>query len=108
MNPSIKEISVQELKQWIDSNKDFQLVDVREVEEVQAANLGGLHIPIGQVMMRQSEIETDKPVAFLCRSGRRSELAVLQLQQFGFSDLYNITGGIMAYSQLVDTTLKPI
>jgi rhodanese-related sulfurtransferase len=45
MNPSIKEISVQELKQWIDSNKDFQLVDVREVEEVQAANLGGLHIP---------------------------------------------------------------
>jgi rhodanese-related sulfurtransferase len=59
-------------------------------------------------MMRQSEIETDKPVAFLCRSGRRSELAVLQLQQFGFSDLYNVTGGIIAYSQLVDKTLKPI
>jgi len=108
MNPQIvREISVQELQEWIKSGaENFQLIDVREANELAQANIGGKHIPVGAIINRKSEIDANLKTAVLCRSGRRSELAVYQLQQFGFTNLYNVRGGIIAYAQIIDPSLK--
>lgn len=53
----MKEISVSELKEWIDSNKSFQLIDVRETFEYQIATLGGELIPLASIMANMSKIK---------------------------------------------------
>jgi rhodanese-related sulfurtransferase len=108
MNPQVvREITVQELKQWIDSGaENYQLIDVREASELAEAQIGGLHIPVGTIIARSNELSKDKKTAILCRSGRRSEMAVYQLQQLGFTNLFNVAGGIIAYAQAIDKSLK--
>jgi rhodanese-related sulfurtransferase len=104
----IREISVQELNRLMQSNEPFQLIDVRELDEYQAANLGGKLIPIAEVNARQQEIDIELPTAILCRSGKRSAAAVLHLQQLGFENLYNVKGGILAFAAEINPSLRPI
>ncbi len=107
MLTEIREISVQALKQAIDNKEDIHILDVREAAEIQAANIGGQFIPVGQVVIRQSEIDQTKKTAVLCRSGRRSAMAIMQLQALGYENLYNVQGGILAWAAEIDNTLKP-
>jgi rhodanese-related sulfurtransferase len=94
----MKEISVQELKQLIDDKKDFQLIDVREEYEFDEANLHGELIPMGEVMDNLDKISKDKQVVVHCRSGKRSASVISALEsQHGFTNLYNLKGGILAY-----------
>lgn len=94
----MKEITVQELKHLIDTKADFQLIDVREEHEFDEANLKGQLIPMGDVMDRVEEISKDKQVVVHCRSGKRSATVINALEsQHGFSNLYNLKGGILAY-----------
>ena len=94
----MKEVSVQELKKMMDNNSDFVLIDVREQYEYDAANLGGLLIPLGSVIERHGEIPTDKPVVIHCRSGARSATAIRELEnRFGYTNLSNLKGGILAW-----------
>lgn len=94
----MKEITVQELKQLIDEKKDFQLIDVREQYEYDEANINGKLIPMGEVMEHVDEIAKDKQVVVHCRSGKRSATVINALEsQFGFTNLYNLKGGILAY-----------
>lgn len=94
----MKEITVQELKQLKDSNADFQLIDVREEYEFDEANIGGTLIPLGEVLERSGEISKDKKVVVHCRSGKRSATAIQALEaQQGFTNLFNLKGGILAY-----------
>ncbi len=94
----MKEISVQELKKLTDSKADFQLVDVREEHEFDEANLKGLLIPLGDILDRASEVEKNKQVVIHCRSGKRSATAIQALEtQLGYTNLYNLKGGILAY-----------
>jgi rhodanese-related sulfurtransferase len=101
----MKEISVQELKEKLDKGEDFQLIDVREDFEYQTSNLGGELIPLGGILIEQDKIETEKPVVIMCRSGRRSAAAVMQLEAQGFTNLYNLQGGILAWSQEIDPSM---
>ncbi|WP_462268220.1 rhodanese-like domain-containing protein [Mucilaginibacter sp.] len=101
----MKEISVQELKDWQTQGKDFQLIDVREDFEYEMSNLGGELIPLGGILIEDDKIEKEKPVVLMCRSGRRSAAAVMQLEQHGFSNLYNLHGGILAWQQEVDPSM---
>lgn len=95
----MKEITVQELKKMQDSGEDFQLIDVREPSEYEEANLGGELIPLGTVLDDEAKVEKDKKVIVHCRSGKRSATAILQLEtSFGFDNLYNLKGGILAYA----------
>ena len=95
---TIKEITVQELKEWQDQGKDFQLIDVREQNEYNEANMDGKLIPLGTVGQHTDEISRDKPVVVHCRSGKRSASAIAQLQMdHGFDNLYNLQGGILAW-----------
>jgi adenylyltransferase/sulfurtransferase len=98
----MKEISPAELKQLKDQNADFILIDVREEHEFEEANLNGILIPMGEVMDRAEEIPKDKQVVVHCRSGKRSATVINALEsQNGFSNLYNLRGGILAYIEEV-------
>ena len=103
----MQEITVQELKTMIDEKIDFQLIDVREEYEYEAANIGGELIPLSQVVDRADSISRDKPVIVQCRSGARSAAAVRELEsRFGFTNLANLKGGILAWAKEIDPTLK--
>ncbi|MES2568409.1 MAG: rhodanese-like domain-containing protein [Bacteroidota bacterium] len=94
----MKEITVQELKKLIDEKKDFQLIDVREEYEFDESNIKGELIPMGEVMENVDKISKDKQVVVHCRSGKRSATVISALEgQHGFTNLYNLKGGILAY-----------
>jgi rhodanese-related sulfurtransferase len=101
----MKEISVQELKQKIDNKEDFQLIDVRETFEYETSNLDGLNIPLGGILIETDKIATDKPVIVQCRSGKRSAAAIMQLENQGFTNLYNLKGGILAWQEAFDPNM---
>jgi len=103
----MKEISVLELKEKMDKCEDFQLIDVREDFEYEMSNLGGLLIPLGGILIEAEQIAKDKPVIVQCRSGKRSAAAIMQLeQQFGFNNLYNLQGGILAWAEEIDPSIE--
>jgi len=102
----MKEISVQELKEKMDNKEDFQLIDVREDFEYEVSNLGGVLIPLGGILIEADKIAKDKPVIVQCRSGKRSAAAIMQLEQRGYTNLYNLTGGILAWANEIDPTLN--
>lgn len=103
----MKEITVQELKQMLDKGADFQLIDVREEYEFDSANLSGLLIPMGSIIDNVDQISREKMVVLHCKSGGRSGTAVKYLQEnFGFDNLYNLKGGILAWKNEIDQTLN--
>lgn len=102
----MKEITVTELKKMKDSGEDFQLVDVREPYEADTCQIGGELIPMGEVLNNVDKISKNKKVVIHCRSGKRSASIVQALEtQHGFTNLYNLKGGIMAYSDEIDNSL---
>ncbi|MEM6723871.1 MAG: molybdopterin-synthase adenylyltransferase MoeB, partial [Bacteroidota bacterium] len=103
---SVKEVSVEDLKHLQEQSADFQLIDVREAYEYEIVNLNGELIPLGTVLDNAERIATDKQVIVHCRSGKRSADAIKALQEkYGFDNLYNLKGGVLAYAKEVDTSL---
>lgn len=102
----MKEITVEELKEKMDNKEDFQLVDVREPNEFEICSLGGVEIPMSQIMERYSEITKDKMVVVHCRSGARSANVINALEQnFGYNNLYNLVGGILEWADEIDPSM---
>lgn len=101
----LKEITVQELKQKFDNKEDFQLIDVREQHEYDFVNLGGELIPLNTVLDNVEKFSRDKPVVVHCKGGVRSAKAIQALEERGFTNLYNLKGGIVAYAKEVDESL---
>ncbi len=101
----MKTINVQELKALMDSGADFQLIDVREQAEFDAANLNGELIPLQTVPANTNKFSKDKQVVVHCRSGKRSANAIMYLENQGFDNLYNLEGGILAWKEEIDDSL---
>ena len=102
----MKEITVQELKAKMDANEDFQLIDVREQHEFDTSNLNGELIPMGEIVNQPEKIMKDKPVIIHCRSGARSGAVINELEKrFGFTNLFNLKGGIVAYGKEIDPSV---
>ena len=102
----MKEISVSKLKEMIDKKEDFQLIDVREEHEFDICNLNGELIPMGEVMDHVDKISKDKTVVVHCRSGKRSATVINALeQQHGYTNLYNLQGGILAWAAEIDPSM---
>jgi rhodanese-related sulfurtransferase len=96
----MKNISVEELKLKMDRGEKINLIDCREAHEYEEANLGGLLLPLGKIQtMQVDEIENlkDEEVIIYCRSGRRSMMACMMLDQMGFTNTFNVTGGILEW-----------
>lgn len=102
----MNEITVQELKQKIDAGEDFQLIDVREEFEFELSNLNGLLIPLGGILIEADKIAKDRPVIVHCRSGARSAAAIMQLETQGFTNLYNLKGGIIAWATEIEPGMQ--
>ncbi len=102
----IREISPLELAEWRKSGKEFQLIDVRELYEYEIANLGGELIPVSTVLSKYELISREGDVVVYCRTGVRSAKAIGELQKnFGFNNLFNLRGGILAYADEVDKSI---
>jgi rhodanese-related sulfurtransferase len=94
----MKEITATELKKLIDDKADFQLIDVREEHEFDEVNINGQLIPMGEVMDHVNEISKTRQVVVHCHGGKRSASVINALEsQHGFTNLYNLKGGILAY-----------
>ncbi|MFN4853940.1 MAG: rhodanese-like domain-containing protein [Bacteroidota bacterium] len=103
----MKEITVQELKTMRDKQEDFQLIDVREPYEFEHGNIDGKLIPMGTVLEHINDISREKKVVIHCRSGMRSASVINALEkQFGFTNLYNLKGGILAWAAEIDRTVS--
>ena len=103
---AIREITPTQLKKLFDEKTDFQLIDVREPDEHAFCNIGGELIPLGTVLPNAEKISKEKTVVIYCRSGRRSGEIIDQLQnKYGFVNLYNLAGGILAWSDEVDSSV---
>jgi rhodanese-related sulfurtransferase len=102
----MKLISAQELKSWMDNSEKFQLIDIREDYEYQACNINGEHIPMGEILSNLDKISKDKKVVIHCRSGVRGEAVVRALEEKGYTNVYNLEGGICAWAEHIDASLS--
>lgn len=99
----MKNITSDELKAKMDRGENVHLIDVREPYEFAEGYIaGGKLVPLGKVQtMQVEELEDfkDDEVIVYCRSGRRSLLACMILDQLGFKDTYNLEGGILDWQE---------
>lgn len=103
----VQSIDVQQGKAM--KEKGAVLLDVREPYEYDESHVAGsVLIPLGQLQARLQEIRAmgSKPVAVICRSGRRSALAVEMLQQAGVKNVYNVQGGMIAWERAALPTVQ--
>src|SRR3984957_9473514 len=104
-NNGIPQITVLELKHRLDAGEDLFILDVREPFEYQIANIGGTLIPQNEVPRRLSEIDRDREIVVQCKSGSRSQRIAEFLKQSGYPDVVNLAGGILAWSNEIDSTV---
>jgi molybdopterin/thiamine biosynthesis adenylyltransferase/rhodanese-related sulfurtransferase/molybdopterin converting factor small subunit len=103
---AMKEITAKELYDWQVRGEPFQLIDVREPHEYDIVNIGGTLFPLTTVASHADEIDRDKKVVIHCKMGGRSAKAIHELEdKFGFTNLYNLKGGILAYIDNVQPEL---
>ena len=96
-------ISVAELKDRMDAGEDIHLVDVREPAENAEFNIGGILLPLGDIQNMQTDVIDgwkDDEIVLYCRSGNRSGIATQILEQMGFKNVKNLTGGVLAWLRL--------
>lgn len=94
----MKEISVMEVQQALEQGQAMNLIDVREVDEVESGHIPGIiHIPLGLLEFRMHELNKNEPYVMVCRSGGRSGSATQFLESQGF-DVSNMVGGMLAWN----------
>jgi len=101
----IPQLTVHELKQWLDENstEDFVLLDVREPWEAEVCTLpGSVLIPMNQVPNRIEEINPEPKTVIFCHHGIRSQQVAFFLQHAGLENVYNLRGGIDAWAREID------
>jgi adenylyltransferase/sulfurtransferase len=99
---SVPEITPRELKARLNRGDDLFILDVREPHEYQICNLQGHLIPLGELPRRVHELDSSREIVAHCRSGKRSAEAAEFLRKAGFRKIWNLKGGILAWSDEVD------
>jgi adenylyltransferase/sulfurtransferase len=104
----VPEITVRELKERLDTDEEISVIDVREPHEYEVANLesqGAKLIPLDDLPERLSELDQTETIALHCKTGSRSARATRILQGAGFENVYNVKGGITAWSEEIDPSV---
>jgi adenylyltransferase/sulfurtransferase len=101
----VPEITVQELEGRLRNGSRVSVLDVREPHEYEVANIGARLIPLAELPERLVELDRDEPLAVHCKSGSRSARAVKLLKEAGFQNVYNVRGGIDAWSEEIDSSV---
>jgi rhodanese-related sulfurtransferase len=100
------QISPKECSDQLASSRPPVLLDVRENWELAIASLPtAIHIPMDQVAGRVDELEKQRPIVVMCRSGARSAHVAAYLVQNGFPQVFNLDGGILAWSEQLDPSI---
>lgn len=95
----IKEIEAHELAEWLQSEQQLRVIDVREMREIHAGTIeGAIPLPLATLPVRLDEFENEEKLVLVCRSGARSAHACGFMQQQGFNNVYNLRGGILAWA----------
>jgi rhodanese-related sulfurtransferase len=98
----MKLITPQELLEWKQSGKSYQLIDIRESYEIENTSMGGQSIPMEMIPERMEELSNDVPVVIHCQSGRRSEAVVRWIEsKRTMTNLYSLDGGIVAWNEMM-------
>jgi rhodanese-related sulfurtransferase len=103
---SVPEIQAEELKTRLDKGENLYLLDVRDEYEYEISNIGGHLIPLPELPKRLSELNTNEEIVALCKMGPRGVKAVELLQKQGFKKVSNLRGGIHAWSDRVDRSIR--
>ena len=101
----VPEITVRELKGRMENGEKVSVLDVREPHEYEVANIGARLIPLGELPERLVELDRDENFAVHCKTGGRSARAVKLMQEAGFQNVYNVKGGITAWSDEIDPSV---
>jgi sulfur-carrier protein adenylyltransferase/sulfurtransferase len=104
-NLQVPEITPRELKARLDRGDELFILDVREPHEYQICNLKGHLIPLGELPRRVHELDSSREIVAHCRSGKRSAESVDFLRKAGFRKIFNLKGGILAWSDEVDSSV---
>lgn len=105
---SLPEITPAELKERLDRGDALTIVDVREPHEWEIANLepyGARLIPMREIEARLGELDRDAEIVLHCKTGGRSAIVLRQLREAGYTRLWNLKGGILAWADEVDPSL---
>lgn len=104
--PAVPTMTVHELKQLRENGDNHFLLDVREPHEQSISRIeGAVLIPLGELESRTAELPRDRRILVHCKSGGRSARAVSKLREQGFEDVWNISGGIIAWAREIDPTM---
>jgi len=100
-NNAIMEIDASELAQWVsDTTQSLRVIDVRQMQEIAAGTVPSAEpLPLHTLPVKIHELPRDEKLVMVCRSGARSAQACMFLQQQGFSNVYNLRGGMMGWIQ---------
>ncbi|MFP6654353.1 MAG: Grx4 family monothiol glutaredoxin [Myxococcota bacterium] len=101
--PQVQKMSVHELKAAIDANQPIQLLDIRTPEERAIASIPGSVLMNEEEASRIEALPRDTVLVLHCHHGGRSQQAAEQFLTLGFTQIFNVTGGIDAWSQEIDT-----
>ncbi len=99
------DVAPSDVKRKLESKATFTLLDVREPNEYEICNLGGKLIPLGEVADRMDELDKESEIIVHCKMGGRSSKAVQLLRDHGFTNVHNMRGGIMAWSEQIDPSI---
>ncbi len=95
-------ITAEEVKKKLDAGEQINLLDVREPHENAEFNIGGTLLPLGKIQSMQIddiEDQRNEEVICYCRSGTRSMMAAMVLEQLGFTNTKNLTGGMLGWQE---------
>ncbi len=98
---TIKEIDAPQLAQWVsDDSQDLRVIDVRQMQEIALGTVPKAEaLPLHTLPLKVQDLPRDEKLVLVCRSGARSAQACMFLQQQGFSNVYNLRGGMMSWMQ---------
>ncbi|MEL6107662.1 MAG: molybdopterin-synthase adenylyltransferase MoeB [Planctomycetota bacterium] len=99
------DIAPVELKRRLDAGEPMVILDVREPHEYEICHLDGVLIPLGELQQRVDELDATENIVVHCKLGGRSAKAVQLLREAGFADVWNLRGGITAWSDEVDASI---
>ncbi|STO08850.1 rhodanese-like domain-containing protein [Exiguobacterium aurantiacum] len=95
----ITKIDVETLQNRLE-NDDITLIDVREVEEYEGGHIeGAVNAPLSTLNETELPYAKDDPIYIICRSGNRSAQAARLLNDRGYTEIYDVTGGMIAWEQ---------
>lgn len=98
----MKTMTAKEVEALLNEGKTLNMIDVREVDEVEAGKIpGAIHIPLGLVEFRMNELDKSKEYIMICRSGGRSGRAAQFLEGQGYN-VINMTGGMLTWEGKVE------